>query len=143
MPESLRFASAPGHLLAQERAKPQAEKDDQFAKLLEQNAAEAVPDHGAILGYALATFHHKESHRDIFLAPRGSKVVLTFPRAGRRIEAATDSFTTVGYYKSDMSEYDGSYVFVPLERLQYLRGVGDGKGEGRVNQILIKTKPGC
>jgi lipoprotein-releasing system permease protein len=142
VPESLRMASPAGKVLA-ENAKAGGDPEDEIDKALRQNAADAVPDRGAILGYALATFHHKESHSDIFLAPRGSRISLTFPRAGKEIRAATDTFTTVGFYKSDMSEYDASYVFVPLEHLQYMRGVGDGKGEGRVNQILIKTRPGA
>jgi lipoprotein-releasing system permease protein len=137
--ESLRMTNSPaGALLAE------GNLDDQIEKALRENAKADVPDDGAILGYAIATFHHKESHRDIFLARRGSKIILTFPGAGKgAIEPKMDSFTTVGFYKSEMSEYDGTYVFVPLERLQYLRGIGDGKGNGRVNQILIKARPGA
>jgi lipoprotein-releasing system permease protein len=33
-------------------------------------------------------------------------------------------------------------VYVPLERLQYVRLLGDGKGNGSVNQIQIKTRAG-
>ena len=41
-----------------------------------------------------------------------------------------------------MSEYDSSFVFVPLERLQQMRLLGDGKGEGAVNQIQVKARKG-
>jgi lipoprotein-releasing system permease protein len=41
-----------------------------------------------------------------------------------------------------MSEHDSTHVYVPLERLQFLRGLGDGKGAGAVNQIQIKARPG-
>jgi lipoprotein-releasing system permease protein len=140
VPESLRLAGPAGQVFRQGRA---ADPDDPFNALLKQQAFDEVPDHGAILGFAVATYHHKESDKDIFLAPRGASVILTMPHAGAQITPSADRFTTIGYYKSGMSEYDATYVFVPLERLQFLRGVGDGKGNGRVNQILIKTKPGA
>jgi len=34
------------------------------------------------------------------------------------------------------------HVYVPLERLQYMRMLGDGLGAGAVNQIQIQVKPG-
>ena len=44
---------------------------------------------------------------------------------------ATASIVT-GYFKSEMSEYDGNYVFVPLDYLQQLRVMDD-----RVTSIQI------
>jgi lipoprotein-releasing system permease protein len=41
-----------------------------------------------------------------------------------------------------MSEYDASFVFIPLERLQFLRGMGDGKTSSKINAIQIKAAPG-
>ena len=35
-----------------------------------------------------------------------------------RSEGGFDTFTVVGYFKSGMSEYDSTHVYVPLERLQ-------------------------
>jgi lipoprotein-releasing system permease protein len=133
----LRLKSSPaGKVLQEEPA------DSPFRNLLEQDALEQVPDFGAIIGYALATIHPAGAKNDIYLAPRGSKVMLTFPTGGRRPQPGSDSFTVVGFFKSGMSEYDSTHVYVPLERLQLLRFLGDGQGRGAVNQIQIKVKPG-
>jgi lipoprotein-releasing system permease protein len=60
-----------------------------------------------------------------------------------RSEAGFDTFTTVGYFKSGMSEYDSTHVYVPLEALQKSRLLYDhARGIGAVNQIQIKVKPG-
>ena len=57
--------------------------------------------------------------QDLFLAPPGTKVGLLFPAVGEtKSEAGFDTFTTVGYFKSGMSEYDSTHVYVPLEPLQ-------------------------
>ncbi len=132
-----------------ERAAPagQVLKDGDFddpavKAAFEQRALEEVPEFGAILGYAIATARDVKRHQDVFMAPEGSKITLAFAKAGRRPEPGYGSFTVVSYFKSGMSEYDSSLVFVPLERLQFLRGLGDGEGKGAVNQIHIKAKPG-
>jgi lipoprotein-releasing system permease protein len=117
--------------------------DDPLKAAFERQALEQVPDQGTLIGYALATIHRAETKSDLFIAPVGTKVVLTFPTAGKQPKAMQDSFTAVGFFKSGMSEYDSTHVYVPLERLQYLRGLDDGRpGGGAVNQIQIKTKPG-
>ena len=48
----------------------------------------------------------------------------------------------VGYFKSGMSEYDSTHVYVPLEQLQKSRLLLEPDGNGAVNQIQIKVKPG-
>ena len=116
--------------------------DDPFRQVLEQESRLQVPEHGLILGYALATRHNPGQSTDTFLAPPGTKAVLTMASGGRRPEPAHDDFTIVGFFKSGMSEYDSLHVYVPLERLQYLRQLGDGKGMGAVNQIQVKARPG-
>jgi lipoprotein-releasing system permease protein len=116
--------------------------NDPLNQLLQQDSLEQVPDRGAFLGYATATFHRPGTEKDDFYAPRGTKISLAFPAAGKRPEPGYDSFTVVGFFKSGMSEYDSMHVYVPLERLQYVRNLGDGKGNGAVNQIQIKVKPG-
>ena len=79
---------------------------------------EQAPDHGAIIGYAMATHHSLRNKRDVYIAPTGTKVGLLFPRAAQnRSEGGFDTFTVVGYFKSGMSEYDSTHVYVPLERL--------------------------
>ena len=104
---------------------------------------EELPDHGTILGYALATFHRGKGREDIFLAPPGTKVGLLFPMSGAtKAEGGFDTFTVGGYFKSGMSEYDSTHVYVPLERLQDQRLLRDARGRGAVNQIQNKVKPG-
>src|SRR5262249_15254284 len=54
-----------------------------------------------------------------------------------RLEPIADRFVVADYFRSEMSEYDSNYVFVPLEHLQHLRTM-----EHRVTTIQIKLKPG-
>jgi lipoprotein-releasing system permease protein len=103
---------------------------------------EQAPDEGTILGYAIATRHRGKNEPDQFLTPPGTKIGLLFPMAGRvKAEGGYDTFTVVGYFKSGMSEYDSTHVYVPLERLQQQRKLKDLNGRGAVNQIQIKVKP--
>lgn len=120
----------------------QGETDPDILAALREDAEAAVPPYGAILGYSIASARDSKNHRDVFLAPRGTKITLAFTKSGRRPEPGYGNFSVVSYFKSGMSEYDSSVVFVPLERLQFLRGLGDGSGRGCVNQIHIRAKPG-
>jgi lipoprotein-releasing system permease protein len=119
-----------------------ADPDDPLAARIREELEAETPDHGVILGVALASVHLPGQKKDRFIVRRGDKVHLTFPSGGKRPTGASDDWTVVGYFKSGMSEYDSSHVYVPLERLQYLRKVGDGQGHGKVNQIQIKARPG-
>jgi lipoprotein-releasing system permease protein len=116
-------------------------KDDPFIDIIKNDMKSDVPDQGAILGFALGHIHHEGIDKPI--APPGTTIALYFPAAGSTPRPGCDYFTTVGYFKSGMSEYDSSHVYVPLERLQQVRLLGDGKGRGAVNQVQIKTRPGA
>jgi lipoprotein-releasing system permease protein len=107
-----------------------------------QKEVDAQADHGAIIGYALATIHRPGSKTDDFIAPAGTQIKLVFPKAGKRPEPGYDSFMVMGFFKSGMSEYDSSHVYVPLERLQEMRLLKDVQGRVAVNQIQVKVKPG-
>ncbi len=97
---------------------------------------------GAVLGFALASFRD-ETGTDRFLLLPGDDVKLTVPTSGRPPTASSSSFTIVDFYESKMSEYDSNFVFVPIRRLQELRGmINEGTGIGYVNSIQIKLKPG-
>ncbi|RUL87668.1 ABC transporter permease [Tautonia sociabilis] len=132
VPEEFRLNTYAGQVY--QRTDP----DDPFADILLEDMANLVPADGMILGYALGTIHRPESDEDLFIAPEGSKVILHFPSAGKTPEAKTGEFTVVSYFKSGMSEYDSMQVFVPIERLQFLRGQ-----DGFVNQIQVKARPGA
>ncbi len=107
-----------------------------FDKANEQHA-------GVVLGIGLVSFRTPEGE-DRFLTLPGDDVKLTFPTAGTPPKAVSDNFTIVDLYESKMSEYDSSFVFVPIETLQELRGMIDPTtGVGMVSSIQIKLKPGA
>jgi lipoprotein-releasing system permease protein len=104
---------------------------------------------GLIMGIALASFRTGDGV-DHFMALPGDDVKLTVPRAGLGTGTLTgpvvieDDFTVVDFYESKMSEYDSSFVFVPIRQLQRLRGTIDPTTSvGLVNSIQIKLKPGA
>ena len=121
---------------------PEFAGNDEVSKAFRAQLQQQVPDHGAIIGYALATHHMGGKVPDLYIAPSGATIGLTFPTAGRKPVPGYDNFTVVGFFKSGMSEYDSSHVYVPLERLQQMRLLVDHQGRGAVNQIQIKVKPG-
>ena len=74
----------------------------------------------------------------------GDDVMLTFPTADLPPKLQSDSFTVVDIYESKMVEYDSRLAYVPLEKLQQLRGMYDPATDApMVTQILIKAKPGA
>jgi lipoprotein-releasing system permease protein len=144
VPEAFKEQTPAGEILKEFDGDPKNEFDNVLQDVLKQEADLQAPDSGAILGYALATFHRK-GHEDIFMAPPGTQVMLVFPKFGEtRSEAGSETFTTIGYFKSGMSEYDSTHVYVPLETLQRARNLYDFERRiGSVNQIQIKVRPGA
>jgi lipoprotein-releasing system permease protein len=109
--------------------------DNSFDPARQQNT-------GAIVGIALGSYRTKEGE-DRFLLLPGDDVKMTFPTCGMPPKAISDNFTVVDFYESKMSEYDASFVFVPIRKLQELRGAIDPTtGVAKVNSIQIKLKPG-
>jgi lipoprotein-releasing system permease protein len=107
---------------------------------------------GAIIGIGLSTYgrtdrinpetNKKEVHDRMLLVP-GDDVTLSFPTVSLPIKLQSDNFTVVDLYESKMVEYDSQLVFVPIEKLQQLRGMYDSvSGKPMVSQILIKAKAG-
>jgi lipoprotein-releasing system permease protein len=100
---------------------------------------------GAVLGIALASFRTPQGE-DRFLLLPGDDVKLTFPTAGPKPAASSANFTLVDFYESKMSEYDASFVFVPIRQLQEFRGMYERQSDMKkvyfVNSIQIKLKPG-
>jgi len=142
VPERLRQQSPAGMRLRELEDQEPDEFTQAMRETLEHHVREQVPDQGAIIGYALGTFHRGNGLPDQYLAPEGTKIGLVFPKAGKRPEAGYDEFTVVGYFKSGMSEYDSTHVYVPLEQLQKSRLLLGPDGRGAVNQIQIKVRPG-
>jgi lipoprotein-releasing system permease protein len=101
---------------------------------------------GVVLGIAIVSFRNREG-KDRFLALPGDDVTLTVPRnlsSYEPLKGISLNFTVVDFYESKMSEYDQSFVFVPIQTLQQMRGMIDPQsGIANVNSIQIKLKPGA
>ncbi len=95
----------------------------------------------AILGYAIAHYRDpstKENGKSVdrVLLPPGTDVILTTVNGvTAKPRPVYDRFTVCDYIKTEMSEYDSQYVYVPLKHMQKLRAM-----EGRVTSIQIKLK---
>ena len=84
--------------------------------------AEQEQHTGAVLGIALANYRAGDG-KELFVLLPGDDVTLTVPTGGQPPKASMDTFTVVDFYESKMSEYDSAFVFVPLARLQKMRGM--------------------
>jgi lipoprotein-releasing system permease protein len=97
---------------------------------------------GVILGNLIASYPRKTDDGrmvDHYVLQPGDIIFLTTISgslgSGQKVGRATDGFVVVDYSKSDMSDYDNNYVFVPLPYLQRLRAMDD-----RVTSIQIKLR---
>lgn len=94
---------------------------------------------GIIVGNAIASYRDRgkepgEPTVDRYVLEPGDEVIVTTV-SGQRLAPVYDRFAVCDYFKSEMSEYDSNYVFVPLDYLQKLRTM-----ENRVTSIQIKLK---
>ncbi len=142
VPERLKEISPAGARLKEIEGEPEDAFKRALQEQLEIQRRQQVPDQGAIIGYALGTWHPGKGQPDVYLAHLGTKISLAFPTSGKKPEAGFDEFTVVGFFKSGMSEYDSTHVYVPLEQLQKTRLLVGPDGKGAVNQIQIKVRPG-
>jgi lipoprotein-releasing system permease protein len=94
---------------------------------------------GIVLGMALAYNRMRDGSDHFFMLP-GDDVKIVVPTAGTPPRDASDTFTIVDFYESKLSEYDTSYVFVPLEKLQTMRRMVDARGIGYATSIQIKLR---
>ncbi|MBQ1278359.1 MAG: ABC transporter permease, partial [Thermoguttaceae bacterium] len=115
---------------------------------------ETTQETGAILGVGLVAGARRrhlnpttgvEELRESLATVPGADVTLSF--LGVNFENPTrafvsDRFTVVDLYECRMAEYDESFVFVPIDRLQMLRGMIADDGTKMATQLLIKAKPG-
>src|SRR5262249_18747973 len=101
--------------------------------------AQVFVPHGIIVGYALAHVRDKKAHadskdKDFPLMRLGDDITITTV-SGAKMAPVTARFTVVDFIKTEMSEYDGNYVFVPLDYLQHIRTMQD-----RATAIQIRLK---
>jgi lipoprotein-releasing system permease protein len=94
--------------------------------------------HGVIPGWAISHFRYKnpETGEPVEEAALelGDDVTLTTVGAND-LKPVWGTFIVASYLKTEMSEYDQSFVYVPLEQMQKIRGMGD-----RVTALQIKVK---
>src|SRR5262249_41234808 len=64
----------------------------------------------------------------------GDDVVIT-TAGGQELKPVWGSFIVTDYLKTEMSEYDQSFVYVPLDQLQHIRGMTE-----RASAFQIKIK---
>ena len=93
--------------------------------------------HGVILGYTIAHFRYRDETGQVVeeaaLKP-GDDVIIT-TAGGQELKPVWGSFFVTDYLKTEMSEYDQSFVYVPLDQLQRIRGM-----VGRATAFQIKLK---
>lgn len=92
---------------------------------------------GAIVGNAIASFRSKDLEGrpiDKYILEPGDEVTITTV-SGQRLAPVHTRVVVTDLFKSEMSEYDSSFVFVPLEHLQRLRTM-----ENRASVLHIKLK---
>jgi lipoprotein-releasing system permease protein len=98
---------------------------------------------GVVLGMAQSNFRKADGSEHFRILP-GEDVRLSFPTSGAPPKWVSEKFTVVDFYESKMLEYDSQFVFMPIQKLQELRGMFDrGAGVGYVNAIEIKLRPGA
>jgi lipoprotein-releasing system permease protein len=96
---------------------------------------------GAFVGNLIASFrvdvdkktHDGKDYQEQYVIRQGDPVFLTTISGGDQMKPVIDRFVAVDFFKSEMSEYDGNYVFLPLAYLQKIRATPD-----RVTGIQIK-----
>ncbi len=103
--------------------------------------AEFSQHDGIVLGISIGSTRFRDAVgevNDYFFVQPGDDVRITFPSAGSTPRAINESFTVVDFYESKMSEYDATFAFVPLEKLQKYRGM-----DNAVSSIQLRLQPGA
>ncbi len=103
---------------------------------------------GIILGLAIANRQFKDPKtgelKDIYLLRPGDDVQIMLPTAGNTPSAITQNCTVVDFYHSKMHEYDANFAFMPLTKLQQIRGMIEPQtGVRNVTAIQLKVREGA
>jgi lipoprotein-releasing system permease protein len=102
--------------------------------------AEEVRPVGAIPGFGITHIRTKDKvtgePKDVDILANGDTIKLITVGAGKEnLEPVHSNFVVVDSIRTEMTEYDSRFVYVPLEYLQQLRGM-----DGRSTHIQIKLK---
>jgi lipoprotein-releasing system permease protein len=102
--------------------------------------AEPVKPVGAIPGYGITHYRLTDPvtgvTRDKEILPPGSTIKIMTVGAGKEeLEPVAANFVVCDSIRTEMTEYDARFVYVPLEYLQRIRAMGN-----RVTHIQIRLK---
>ncbi len=89
---------------------------------------------GMVLGHSMC--HYRRDGQEYALLAEGDEVSL-MTLSAQAVKPVSGVFAVADFFKSEMSEYDNSFVYVPLADLQRMRGMGE-----RVNAFQLRLKPG-
>ncbi len=97
-----------------------------------------LPPSTIIVGYAVAHFRAKmkpeEAAQEVRTLDPGDDVWVT-TISGQGMKPVEWRCAVCDYFRSEMSEYDANYVFVPIDELQRLRGM-----DNRATSLQIRIK---
>ncbi|TWU04712.1 ABC transporter permease [Stieleria varia] len=100
---------------------------------------------GIILGISTCSTRYRDADGNVvdhYYSRPGDDVRMMFPNAAQNPKVMDQKFTVVDLYESGMSEYDSTFAFVPLDKLQEYRGMIDPMtGVRSVTTIQLKLKP--
>ena len=109
--------------------------------------AEVSQHDGIVLGAGVGTSRYRNSAgevTDFYYVHPGDDVTVTFPTAGSPPRAVNEKFTVVDFYESKMSDYDMTFAFVPLDKLQHYRGMIDPTSKvAAVSSIQLRLRKGA
>ena len=101
---------------------------------------------GIVLGISTCSVRGRNPDGEVYdhyYAMPGDDVRLMFPNAADDTKVVNQKFTVVDLYESGMSEYDSTFAFVRLDKLQEFRGMIDPQsGIRSVTTIQLKLAEG-
>ena len=105
----------------------------------------AIETHpGIVLGIGTCSYRRCRRHRPLRGPARRRRAGQLPQSLVCPPEAISEFYTIVDFYESKMSEYDSSFMFVPLRQLQQSRGMIDPEtGVGKFTSIQIKLRLGA
>lgn len=113
-------------------------------------AKEATDFPGIVLGVATCSFRTRDDAGEVldyFYCRPGDDVRLMFANAADKpqgVKAINQKFTVVDLFESGMSEYDGTFAFCNIRKLQELRGMIDPQTQQRsVTTIQLRLAKGA
>src|SRR5262249_41251336 len=79
---------------------------------------------GCILGIGICSYRNLDGS-DSFRALPGDDVEISYPTCAKPPKVLSDRFTAVDFYECKMNEFDCNFAFVPIRKVQEMRGMID------------------